>query len=53
VEKVTPLLNEAVGPGNWEVDTTSPSKMLTVRTETTEIAINEALNKKGYKAEAE
>jgi len=53
VEKVTPLLNEAVGAGNWAVDITAPSKTLTIQTETADTVINEALSKKGYKAEAE
>ena len=51
IEKVTPLLNEAVGEGNWNVDITNPAKVLTVESEKSEQQINEALNVKGYKAE--
>lgn len=51
IEKVTPLLNEAVGEGNWDVDITNPAKVLTVESEKSEQQINEALNVKGYKAE--
>lgn len=51
IEKVTPALNEAVGSGNWQVDTSTPTKTLTIQTDTSESAINQALNKKGYKAE--
>lgn len=51
VEKVTPLLNEAVGAGNWQVDTTDPAKTLTIQTDTSEAALNEALKQKGYRAE--
>ena len=32
VANVTPTLNETLGPLNWQVDTTSPSKILTVTT---------------------
>jgi copper chaperone CopZ len=52
VEKVTSALNEAVGAGNWQVDIAAPTKTLTIQTDTPEPAINQALNKKGYKAEA-
>ena len=51
IEKVTPELNEAVGSGNWQVDISTPTKTLTIQTDTPESAINQALNKKGYKAE--
>ncbi len=51
VAKVTPHLNAAFGEDNWEVDTTNPSKVLTVVGETNEIKIKEAVGKAGYKAE--
>jgi hypothetical protein len=51
IEKVTPLLNEAVGEGNWQVDITDPAKILSIEGEQSEAAINEALNQKGYRAE--
>jgi copper chaperone len=51
VANVTPFLDEALGEGNWNVDTTDPSKILTVVGETSEAKIKEAVNKAGYKAE--
>lgn len=54
IEKVTPALNEAVGAGNWQVDTGTPDKKLMVHTDAN-ITGNEviaAVNKAGYKAEA-
>jgi len=51
IEKVTPALNEAVGAGNWQVDIATPTKTLTIQTDMPVSAINEALHKKGYKAE--
>jgi len=51
VANVTPFLDEALGEGNWKVDTTDPSKVLTVLGETNEAKIKEAVNKAGYKAE--
>lgn len=51
VDKVTPYLNEVVGEGNWEVDLTNPSRILTTSEEVSETEIKEALNKAGYKAE--
>ena len=52
VEKVTPILNEAVGPENWKVDTLSPKKILRVSTENlSEEEVIKAVEKAGYKAE--
>lgn len=51
VANVTPFLDEALGEGNWKVDTTDPSKILTVTGETSEAKIKEAVTKAGYKAE--
>jgi len=51
VAKVTPHLNETIGKENWEVDIDDPSKVLTVRNETDENKIKEALHKAGYNAE--
>lgn len=51
VAKVTPHLNAAFGEDNWEVDTTNPSKILTVVGETNEAKVREAVSKAGYKAE--
>mgnify|MGYP003411324997 FL=1 len=51
VAQVTPHLNETIGQENWEVDITTPSKILTVRGESNETKIKEALQKAGFKAE--
>ena len=51
IAKVTPLLNETLGEGNWNVDITTPSKTLTIQNETSEEVINKSLERKGYKAE--
>lgn len=51
IAKVTPLLNETVGEGNWKVDITTPSKILTIESDESEEAINKSLVRKGYKAE--
>ena len=51
IEKVTPLLNETVGAGNWQVDITNPAKILTIQSDQSVEAINESLKKKGYHAE--
>ncbi len=51
VAQVTPHLNETIGQENWELDITNPSKILTVRGESNENKIKEALQKAGFKAE--
>ncbi len=51
VAKATPFLNEAFGEDNWEVDTTNPSKVLTVIGEMDEEKVKETVAKAGYKAE--
>lgn len=51
VATVTPFLNDAVGENNWQVDTNDPSKVLTVKGETDQSKIVEAVQKAGYKAE--
>ena len=51
VANVTPFLDEALGEGNWKVDTNDPSKILTVTGDTSEEKIKEAVTKAGYKAE--
>lgn len=51
VAKVSPYLNETVGQDNWEVDLTSPSKILTVSGNADEAKVKDALQKAGYKAE--
>lgn len=52
IAKVTPVLNETVGEGNWWVDTQNPKKVLTVHIEDLdESEIIKAAEKAGYKAE--
>ena len=52
IAKVTPVLNEAFGENNWEVDIKSPKKILTVSSENIdENKMNKSLGKVGYKAE--
>jgi copper chaperone len=51
VAQVAPHLNETIGQENWEMDITNPSKILTVRGESNENRIKEALQKAGFKAE--
>ncbi|AQG79322.1 heavy-metal-associated domain-containing protein [Spirosoma montaniterrae] len=50
VATVTPFLNEAVGEGNWQVDTQNPAKVLTVKGEDASDA-RQAVEKAGYRAE--
>ncbi|AKD56118.1 heavy-metal-associated domain-containing protein [Spirosoma radiotolerans] len=50
IATVTPFLNEAVGEGNWQVDTTDPKKVLTAKNATAE-EVRQAIEKAGYKAE--
>lgn len=52
IATVTPFLDKAVGAGNWQVDTASPDKMLTVQAnEVTTEQIQQAVQQAGYKAE--
>ena len=52
IAKVTPVLNETFGEGNWNVDTQNPKKVLTVSSEdATEKEVIQAVEKAGYKAE--
>jgi copper chaperone CopZ len=53
IAKVTPVLNEQIGEGNWRVDTQNPNKILTVVNENlTKDDVISAVEKTGYKAEA-
>lgn len=54
IEKTTGVLNEVAGENNWEVDTKSADKLLTITTEQpiNKQALIEGLSEKGYKAEA-
>ena len=50
--KVTPVLNEKVGKGNWQVNTQDPQKTLIVTGEClNEKDIIETVESAGYKAE--
>lgn len=52
VAKVTNPLNEAVGKGNWSIDTTNPDKPLTITNDDlTAEQISSAIRKTGFKAE--
>lgn len=52
IAKVTPVLNEELGTGNWQVDISSPSKILTASfNKANEEEMVNALKKIGYKAE--
>lgn len=53
LHKITPLLNEAVGAGNWKVEIDSPDRLLTICIEkTADIAqAVKAMHKAGYHAE--
>ena len=51
VAKVAPHLNEIVGEGNWEVDLTNPSKVLTINENVEEVKVKEAVEKAGFRAE--
>ncbi len=50
IAAVTPFLNEAVGEGNWQVDTQNPNKVLTVNHPDATV-VKQAIEKAGYKAE--
>ena len=53
VGKVTADLNEAVGEGQWTVDTSVNDKILTVKNETVSAEeIVKIIKKKGFKAES-
>ena len=52
VNTVTPSLNETVGQEHWQVDLTSPERILTIESDTVSPEkIIETLSKVGYKAE--
>ncbi|MDZ7647111.1 MAG: heavy metal transport/detoxification protein [Cytophagales bacterium] len=38
----TPYMDEVVGAGAWEVDLTNPNRILTVKTDATELNVKEA-----------
>ena len=49
--KVTPVLNEAVGANNWEVDLEAPNKTLKIIANTSEADILLAVKGVGFEAE--
>lgn len=51
VAKVTPHLNETVGEGNWNVDLTDPSRVLTISENVDAVKVKEAVEKAGFRAE--
>ena len=51
IKSVTPFLDEAVGEGNWKVDTANPDKVLTVVTEEEVADVIEAVTDAGFKIE--
>lgn len=52
IATVTPFLNQSVGEGNWQVDTQTPDKILTVQAEGVSLeAVKTAVQQAGYKAE--
>lgn len=52
VRAVTPFLNEAVGEGNWSVDTENPDKILSItRAEADVKNVIAAVEKAGFKIE--
>ncbi len=51
ISTVTPALNELAGTGKWEVDLTSPDRVLTVYTEITSEQVKDKLAQVGYRAE--
>jgi len=52
IANVTPHLNKVKGIINWKVDTTTPSKIMTVETDDINAeAVISAMKEAGYKAE--
>jgi len=49
--KVTPVLNEAVGANNWEVDLEAPNKTLKITANASEADILLAVKGVGFEAE--
>jgi copper chaperone len=51
IAKVTPVLDEVAGKGQWSVDLTSPTKTLTIEPDVEAEKVASALAQVGYKAE--
>jgi len=53
LKAVTPILNQEAGAGNWQVDTASPDKLLTVSSDQlTATQIMQAVEKAGFQIQA-
>ena len=53
IKAVTPALNQAVGAGNWQVDTANPAKILTVTSDqATAAQIVQAVEAAGFEIQA-
>ncbi len=49
IRAVTPALNEEVGASNWQVDTASPDKILTINIEPANVAqVMKAVEEAGF-----
>lgn len=49
IRAVTPTLNEEVGANNWQVDTASPDKILTIDTEPAKVSqVMKAVEEAGF-----
>ncbi|MDN4164793.1 heavy metal transport/detoxification protein [Cytophagales bacterium LB-30] len=51
VATVTPHLDEAIGAGNWSVDTNDPGKLLSVKDAALAEKAQQAVQKAGFKIE--
>jgi copper chaperone len=51
IAKVTPVLNKEEKIVQWDVDTNTPSKTLTVKTELPAVEVISILNRAGFNAE--
>ncbi len=50
IKAVTPTLNQAAGAGNWQVNTASPDKLLTVTSDKlTAAQVMQAVEQAGFK----
>jgi len=53
IKAVTPTLNQEAGAGNWQVDTASPDKLLTVKSDQlTAAQVVQAVEKAGFQIQA-
>ena len=53
IKAVTPILNQEAGAGNWQVDTASSDKLLTVSSDQLTVAqVVQAVEKAGFRIQA-